>query len=142
MFDSLARSFQPIALNALRIVTGFLFIPHGGQKLFAWFREDPTAVELFSVMGLAGVIEFFGGLLIMIGLLTRPVAFIAAGEMAVAYWFRHFSRGFWPIANRGELAVLFCFIFLLIWAFGPGRFSVDAWLEAWRGRRAKAAAET
>lgn len=139
MFDSLAHSFQPITLNALRIITGFLFMPHGAQKLFGWFRDNPSTVELFSIRGLAGVIEFFGGLLIVIGLFTRPVAFIAAGEMAVVYWWRHFPNGFWPIENRGELAALYCFIFLLIWAYGPGQFSLDAW---WKGRRAGGAGTT
>ncbi len=133
MFESLTRSLQPITLNALRIIAGFLFIPHGAQKLFGWFRDSPTTLELISIMGLAGVIEFFGGLLILIGLFTRPVAFIAAGEMAVAYWWRHFPQSFWPIENRGELAALYCFIFLLIFAFGPGKFSLDAW---WKSRRA------
>lgn len=141
MFESLARSFQPVTLNALRIITGFLFIPHGAQKLFGWFRDEPRTVELFSMVGLAGIIELFGGLLILIGLFTRPAAFIAAGEMAVAYWWRHFPNSFWPIENRGELAALYCFTFLVIWAFGPGRFSLDAWWQSRRGGGAEAGRE-
>ena len=139
MFSIWAQSFQPIALNALRIMAAFLFMPHGAQKLLGWFTENPQAVELLSIRGLAGVIELFGGLLIFIGLFTRPVAFIAAGEMAVAYFWRHLPNGFWPVENRGELAALYCFAFLLIWAYGPGRFSLDGWLE--RRRAAAAAAE-
>lgn len=113
------------ALGILRIVAGFLFWQHGAQKLFGWFGGQPVEA-MVSLMGLAGVIEFFGGLLIVIGLFTRPVAFITAGEMAVAYFMAHFPRGFWPISNSGEPPVLFCFIFLLLVAAGAGAFSVDA----------------
>lgn len=134
MSDSTLARFRPITYNALRVMAAFLFMPHGAQKLFGWFRDEPRTVELFSIMGLAGVIEFFGGLLILLGLFTRPAAFIAAGEMAVAYFWRHFPNSFWPIENRGERAALYCFVFLLIWAFGPGRYSVDAWLKRRRAR--------
>ena len=136
MADSLTERFQPITYTLLRIVAAFVFMPHGAQKLLGWFRENPGTADLFSITGLAGTIELVGGLLILVGLLTRPVAFIAAGEMAVAYWWRHFPRDFWPIQNGGELAVLYCFIFLLIWAHGPGRWSVDAWLAARRASEA------
>jgi putative oxidoreductase len=115
----------------LRIVTGFLFFQHGLPKLFGGFGSDAPAA-LFSQMGLAGVIEVFGGILIAIGLFTSPVAFIAAGEMAVAYFQAHAPRSFWPVVNGGELAALYCFVFLYFVAAGSGKWSVDA---ARRGRR-------
>ncbi|RMH21133.1 MAG: DoxX family protein [Gemmatimonadetes bacterium] len=120
-----------LTLNALRIVTGFLFAAHGAQKLFGVLGRD-APVELMSLMGLAGVLEFFGGLLVMVGLFTRPVAFVLAGEMAVAYFMVHAPRGFWPLMNRGEPAVLFCFIFLMLAANGGGALSLDGWLAARR----------
>ncbi len=119
--------FQDLTLNLLRIVTGLLFMQHGAQKLFGWLREEPgPTAELFTMMWTAGVLEFFGGLLIVLGLLTRPVAFILAGEMAVAYFMAHMPRAFWPIQNGGELSALYSFVFLFLSAHGPGRFSVDA----------------
>jgi putative oxidoreductase len=108
----------------LRIVAGFLFSLHGVQKLFGALGGD--AVELMSQRGLAGIIELVGGVLISIGLFTSPVAFIASGEMAVAYFQAHLPRGFWPIMNGGELAVLYCFVFLYFAAMGSGKLSVDA----------------
>lgn len=120
--------WQPYARGILRIVSGFLFWQHGAQKLFGWF--DGRVVEsLASLRGVAGIIEVVGGALITIGLLTRPVAFIASGEMAFAYFLRHFDRGFWPINNGGEPAVLFCFIFLYFVFAGSGRFAVDGVLR-------------
>lgn len=113
------------ALGLLRIVAGFLFWQHGAQKLFGWFSGEPVDA-MVSLMGLAGVLEFVGGFLIIIGLFTRPVAFILAGEMAVAYFTVHLPRGLWPINNMGEPAVLFCFIYLLLVAAGAGAFSVDS----------------
>ncbi len=107
----------------LRIMMGFLFIPHGAQKLFGILGKE--ADWSFSLHALAGPIEFFGGILIMIGLWTRPVAFIASGSMAAAYWMQHGFKSFLPIMNRGELAVIFCFVLLFLWANGPGPFSID-----------------
>jgi putative oxidoreductase len=107
----------------LRIVAGFLFAFHGAQKLFGMFGG--TAQPLVSLMGLAGVIEFFGGLLITLGLFTWITAFIAAGEMAVAYFYAHQGQALWPIQNRGELAALYCFVFLFIAARGAGIWSLD-----------------
>ena len=107
----------------LRIVAGFLYLCHGGQKLFGWFGAERAAVPL---MILAGVIEFGGGLLILLGLFTSVVAFIASGEMAVAYFMAHAPHGFFPIVNHGELAVLYCFLFLYFAAHGSGRLSLDA----------------
>lgn len=113
-------------LSALRIVSAFLFIPHGTMKLFNFPIAFPYGeVEIFSQVGLAGVLEVFGGLLLLIGLFTRPVAFVLSGMMAVAYFMSHATKGFWPIANGGELAVMYCFTFLYIAAAGGGKWSVD-----------------
>ena len=120
------------ALTALRIVTGFLFCQHGYPKLFGSLpgsEETEAAAEFLSVFWLSGVLEVVGGALIMIGLFTRPVAFILAGEMAVAYFWRHAPRGFWPGVNHGELAALYCFVFLYFFAAGGGRWSLDARLR-------------
>ena len=87
-----------------------------------------------SAVGIAGILEFFGGLMMMAGLLTGPVAFLLAGQMAVAYFWRHAPNGFWPIMNRGELAAFYSFTWLYFFATGPGKFSVDAWLA---GRKAE-----
>lgn len=111
--------------NLLRVVTGLLFMQHGAQKLFGWL-DGRQVNDLTSVMGVAGVLEFFGGALIVLGLLTRPVALILSGEMVVAYFWRHLPNGFWPILNRGELAALFAFVFLFFAAHGPGSWSLDA----------------
>ena len=116
--------FADVTLGLLRIVAGLLFMQHGVQKLFGWL-EGHGPVELFSLMGLAGILETFGGLLIVIGLFTRPVAFVLAGQMAVAYFMAHLPQGFWPILNGGELAALYSFTFLYFSSVGPGAFSVD-----------------
>lgn len=113
----------------LRIAAGLFFLLHGGQKLLAWFGGpggDGNAVELVSMMGLAGILELVGGALIVVGLFTRPVAFLLSGEMAVAYFTAHFPRGFWPIENNGEPAALYCFIFLFFAFNGAGPWSIDA----------------
>ena len=120
-FDTTARS---VTHSLLRIVAGFLFAQHGAQKLFGWFGGQQVETVM-SMMGIAGVLEFFGGILIILGLFTRPVAFILSGEMAVAYFTAHLPRGFWPVMNQGEAAVLFCFIFLFFAAHGAGRWSLD-----------------
>ncbi len=116
--------YSPYLYALLRIVAGLAFAQHGAQKLFGLLGG--TAVELMSQRGLAGVIEFVGGFLIAIGLFTSPVAFLASGQMAVAYFQAHVPRGFWPIKNGGELAVLYCFIFLYFAAVGSGKLSVDS----------------
>jgi putative oxidoreductase len=120
----------------LRIAAGLLFAFHGAQKLFGMF--DGTARPLVSLMGLAGIIEFLGGILVIIGLLAGLVAFVASGQMAFAYFLAHAPRGGWPIQNDGELAALFCFVFLFIAARGSGIWSVDAALV--RRRRSMPAA--
>lgn len=116
------------ALNLLRIVAGFLFWQHGAQKLFGILGRD-APVEFFSLIGLAGILETVGGILLVLGLFTRPVAFILAGEMAWAYFQSHAPNGFWPIMNRGELAALYSFVFLYLAARGGGGFSVDGILR-------------
>jgi len=124
------RGLRAWALTALRVVTGFLFFQHGYPKLFGALPgsgETDRAAELLSVIWVSGFLEVVGGLLIMVGLLTRPVAFVLAGEMAVAYFWRHAPQGFWPGVNRGELAALYCFVFLYLFAAGGGPWSVDAW---------------
>lgn len=114
-------------LSVLRIVTGFCFLLHGCQKMFGMFAgpNGPMPFNLMSQMGAAGVLEVFGSALILIGLFTRPVAFLLAGEMAVAYFQVHFPRGPLPIQNGGDNVVLFCFIFLYLAVAGGGSLSVD-----------------
>jgi putative oxidoreductase len=116
-------SFAPYAYALLRIVAGLLFFCHGGQKVFGWFGGEQ--VPLASLFGIAGIIELILGALITIGLLTSLAAFIASGEMAVAYFIGHFPKSFWPLENGGEPAVLFCFVFLYIATHGAGFWSVD-----------------
>lgn len=108
----------------LRIVTGFLFLAHGSQKLFSFPVAAMDGIPAFITYG-AGGIEFIAGALIMIGLLTRWAAFVASGTMAAAYWMAHGMNALFPIANGGELAILFCFAFLYIAANGSGTWSVD-----------------
>jgi len=120
-------SLQPYVLSALRIVSGFLFAFHGTQKLLAW--PSGNRVELASIMGVAGVLELVGGFLLMLGLWSRPVAFVLSGQMAVAYFWRHAPGGLWPILNRGELAALYAFIFLYLSVAGPGPLSFDKMLR-------------
>ena len=124
--DGFRAHWSPRLLSIMRVVTALLFMQHGAQKLFG-LPADPTKVpvDLFSLMGLAGVLEFFGGLLILLGLFTRPVALLLAGEMAVAYFMAHAPKGFWPLLNRGELAALYCFVFLYLAAAGGGAWSAD-----------------
>ena len=123
MYAPLSRFVEP-SYAILRIAAGLLFAFHGAQKLFGMF--DGTVRPLVSLMGLAGIIELIGGILVMIGLLAGLVAFVASGQMAFAYFLAHAPRGGWPIQNDGELAALFCFVFLFISARGAGIWSVDA----------------
>ena len=119
--------FKVLTHNALRIVAGFLFTLHGAQKLFGVLGGNQVE-SLMGQRGIAGILEFFGGLLIMVGLFTRPVAFLVAGQMAVAYFIAHAPNGFWPIMNRGELAAFYCFTWLFFCAHGAGKYSIDGWL--------------
>jgi putative oxidoreductase len=116
------------ARSVLRIVPGILFSMHGLQKVLGMlggFGGHGTAAPRWSQFWVAGVLEIVGGVLIALGLFTRPVAFLLCGEMAVAYFRQHFPRAFWPIQNGGELAVLYCFIYLYLFAAGPGPISLD-----------------
>jgi putative oxidoreductase len=129
------KKLAPYALSLLRLITGFLFAFHGAQKLFGAFGGmggRGASVHLLSQLGLAGVLEFFGGLLILTGLFTRPTAFLLCGQMAVAYFQGHAVRGPWPLQNGGELAVLYCFIYLYLFAAGPGPISLDRALRTGR----------
>jgi putative oxidoreductase len=125
-FDAL-EAWAPRMLAVLRIMVALLFIDHGSQKLFGF--PPPTGGEgppLFSLLGLAGVLEFFGGLLLLVGLFTRPVAFLLAGEMAFAYFMAHAPKSFFPALNGGDAAILYCFIFLYLCVAGAGPWSIDA----------------
>jgi len=126
---------RDITVFLLRVVAGFLFIQVGGMKLFGWFGGMPGGMMVtpFSQLWCGGVLELFGGIAIVLGLCTRPIAFVLAGEMAVAYFQFHQPRGLFPIQNHGEPAVLFCFIYLFFAAHGAGRWSLDA---AMRRRKA------
>lgn len=114
--------YSEIAYALMRFMMGALFVCHGAQKLFGAFGQAAADKPLMIA---GGVIEFFGGLLIALGLLTRPAAFLASGMMAVAYFMAHAPKGFWPIVNHGESAVLYCFAFLFISAHGGGLYSLD-----------------
>lgn len=114
----------PKLLSVLRIVAAFLYLAHGTQKLLG-VPGDSAPVTYLSLYGLAGLIESVGGTFILLGLFTRPVAIIAAAEMAVAYFLVHIRQGFWPLLNHGELAVLYCFLFLYIAVAGAGPWSLD-----------------
>jgi putative oxidoreductase len=118
----------PYLQSVLRIVVAFAYFTHGTQKAFAYpAAAGAHAFPLTSLLGAAGAIELVGGALLLVGLFTRPVAFMCAGEMAYAYFYQHAPRGVWyfPIMNGGELAVLYCFIWLYFCAAGPGPISVD-----------------
>lgn len=124
-FTASARAWAPQLLSVLRIVVGFLYLSHGMQKLLSYPAAFPRPVELFSLIGLAGALELFGGALILVGLFTRPVAFVLSGEMAFAYFMAHAPKSFWPLLNGGDAAVLYCFVFLYFAAAGGGPWSVD-----------------
>lgn len=123
---SLSRFADPIYC-ILRLIVGLTFACHGAQKILGWFAKPgqvPPPLDITMTIG--GWIELAGGLLIAIGLLTRPAAFLASGMMAVAYFTAHAGGGFVPIVNRGELAVVYCWLFFYIFFYGPGQFSIDA----------------
>jgi putative oxidoreductase len=130
MYEVIGR-FTPQVFALLRIVSGLMFILHGTQKLFGYPpMEKPMTFAIMSVPGVAGLIELVCGTLILLGLLTGIAAFIASGEMAVAYFMAHAGKGgFWPLQNHGELAVLYCFVFLYFAAHGGGIWSIDSVLR-------------
>lgn len=119
-------------LSVLRVITAFLFMAHGSQKLLHFPPSANPTTHLPPLLLVAGLLEFGGGFLLLFGLFTRIVAFLLAGQMAVAYFLRHAPRNFWPILNMGESAVLYCFVFLYLAAAGGGLWSLDHW---WRRRR-------
>jgi putative oxidoreductase len=121
-------SWEPYARSELRIVVGLTFSLHGCQKMFGLFGGMGGAgakAAFLSLLWVAGALEVFGGALLILGLFTSCVAFVLCGEMAVAYFMRHFPRGFWPILNGGELAVVYCFVFLYLFTAKPGPWSLD-----------------
>jgi putative oxidoreductase len=121
----------------LRIIVGLLFLEHGTSKYLSLPVSQMTGVAPTSLSGINGMIEIVGGVLIVLGLFTRPVAFILAGDMAVAYFIAHGSRGFFPLLNGGELAIVYCFVFLYLAVAGGGEWSVD---QLWVTRKAPRAA--
>src|SRR5690554_69378 len=118
-------AYAPQALAILRIITALLFMAHGTQKLFNFPPGQMGGVELMSLIGLAAILETFGGLAILLGVFTRPVAFILAGEMAVAYWMAHAPQSPFLVNNGGDAAILYCFVFLYLFFAGPGAWSID-----------------
>lgn len=135
-------NWEPRLRSLLRVVAGFTFSLHGFQKLFGMFGgmgKQGGSADLFSLMGMAGVLETFAGVLIMVGLLTRPAAFLLSGQMAVAYFMVHAPKGFWPIQNGGELAALYSFLFLWFVGAGAGQWSLDQALEKKEAVKAAAA---
>jgi putative oxidoreductase len=126
------RTFEPYARSLLRIVAGFAFSLHGMQKLLGFFGGmggNGATAPAGSLLWFAGGLEMIGGLLIFLGLFTSPVAFVLCGEMAVAYFRAHAPHGFLPLVNHGELAVLYCFVFLYLWTAGAGPLSLDSLLR-------------
>ena len=129
MFNRSDDRWMCHAIGLLRIVTGLLFLEHGTGKIFGFPWSSMAFPPPFSLFWMAGWLEVIGSLLLILGLFTRPAAFVLAGEMAIAYWMIHAPVSFFPIINRGEAAILFCFIFLLFAAAGPGKWSIDGWLR-------------
>jgi putative oxidoreductase len=126
-FEAIGAAWAPRLLSVLRFVGGLTFMSHGVAKLLKYPPLPMYAkIELPSLLGVAGVLELVGGALLIVGLFSRPVAFLLSGEMAIGYFMFHFPRGFHPLVNGGEAAILFCFLFLYIAAAGPGPWSLDA----------------
>ena len=124
IFDGLS-AYRPQALAALRIMTALLFIEHGTQKVFNFPAAEQAFGSLSALMWVAALLEIVGGLLILVGLFTRPVAFVLCGFMAVAYFMAHAPQSFYPINNSGDAAILFSFVFLYLTAAGAGAFALD-----------------
>ena len=135
IWSSLSK-WEPQALSVLRIVSAFLFMAHGTQKLFGFpaGAQPGARPPLGSTMGVGALLEFVGGLLLLFGLFTRPVAFILSGMMAVAYWQFHAPSAWWPVQNQGVPSVLYCFLFLYMSARGAGEWSLDALIRRRRGQ--------
>ena len=122
MLDRLA----PYSLSVLRIVAAFIFLLHGTQKLLGFPEATRGMPEFLSLLWVAGALELVGGVLLLVGLFTRPTAFVMSGLMAFAYFIAHAPRSFWPTSNGGDAAILFCFLFLYLVFAGPGPWSLDA----------------
>jgi putative oxidoreductase len=135
--DAFFSRWTPRILSVLRIIAAFLFMAHGSQKLFNIPAGQNMRPALLSMSGIGGILEFFGGLLLLIGLFTRPVAFLLSGQMAVAYFLYHAPQDFLPLVNRGELAALYSFLFLFLFFAGGGEWSVDNWWGGREGRKTK-----
>ncbi|MDT1063093.1 DoxX family protein [Paracoccus sp. CPCC 101403] len=119
---STLNSLQSYAIGLLRIIAGLLYLEHGTQKILSFPIPGPETLSGLTL--LSGILEFGGGILIVLGLFTRPVAFILAGHMAFAYWMVHAPKSFFPVANGGDAAILFCFVFLMLVTTGPGAFAL------------------
>jgi putative oxidoreductase len=131
----LHSSWSPRLLSVMRVVVSLLFMQHGGQKLFGFPSNQPFhSFAPLSLMWIAGVLEFFGGAILLFGFFTRLVAFVLAGEMAVAYCMAHAPYALWPLLNHGELAVLYCFVFLYLMVAGGGVWSLDSFLSRFLAR--------
>ncbi len=129
ILDTLETVWAPRLLSVLRIVAALLFFEHGASKLLGFPASDHGSPELFSLPWVAGVLELVGGALLIVGLFTRPVAFILSGEMAFAYWMAHAPRSPFPLVNGGEAAIVYCFVFLYLAFAGGGPWSLDALLR-------------
>lgn len=128
---TISVTWAPRMLSVLRIVAALIFMEHGTQKILG-FPPHPNPPALLSLSGIAGLLELVGGALLVVGLFSRPVAFILSGEMAFAYFIAHAPRSFYPVLNGGDSAILYCFVFLYIACAGPGPWSLDA--RGGRGR--------
>jgi putative oxidoreductase len=124
--DRLEADWAPRILSILRIVAALLFFEHGTSKLLGFPPSDHSGPEVLSLSWIAGALELVGGALLIVGLFTRPVAFILAGEMAVAYWMAHAPKSAFPLLNGGDSAILYCFVFLYLAFAGGGPWSLDA----------------
>jgi putative oxidoreductase len=126
--EEFCAKWQPQFLSVLRIMAGLLFLEHGTSK-YLGFPHVEKVPEALSMSGVGGMLELVGGALIALGLFTRPVAFLLAGEMAIAYFYAHAPRAFFPVLNAGDAAILFCFVFLYLFFAGPGPWSIDATMK-------------
>jgi putative oxidoreductase len=126
--EEFCTKWQPQFLSVLRIMAGLLFLEHGTSKYLGFPHVDKVP-EALSMSGVGGMLELIGGALIALGLFTRPVAFLLAGEMAIAYFYAHAPRAFFPVLNAGDAAILFCFVFLYLFFAGPGPWSIDAMMK-------------
>jgi putative oxidoreductase len=135
--STLTTIWRPRMLAVLRVVTGLLFLEHGSQKLLGFPAGPHPMPELFSLFGFSGVLELVGGALILLGLFTRPVAFLLAGEMAFAYFMGHAPRGFFPVNNGGDAAILYCFVFLYLMVAGAGAVSLDGAMRSGSAERGR-----